>query len=280
MSIDDRLAEWRETLEQLERQVLHIHHRRELFHATVDLLQATPSNDGVFAQFLAGIYADAQVLAIRRLVDDNKRTVSFCRLIGQLMEHRRDFTVEWYIRRRVAEGNDARWDKRDAHEVLATYLDAPDSQHLGGRRLMADKKDLTDITERLTSYANQHVAHSDSEPTAAEVTFAESMPPSTTSACCSGNTRCCSAAWVWSRRHQSFSRTGHAPFERSGTYLDCGAACRETPAAVNSAPRLLLAARIFMHLPEQQNRLLPISSQSGLRMSGNVGHVRSTPATR
>lgn len=99
--IDESLVEWREVwLENLEWQIFELHHRREIHDEFMAVLEAqTHSDSSTFAEAFHGMYLESQVMAIRRLADDDSRTISLRRLIGQIEQRRRDFTRKWYVER-------------------------------------------------------------------------------------------------------------------------------------------------------------------------------------
>ncbi len=95
--IDGLLAEWEGVwLESLKQQIYDLHHRRQLHDEVMEMLDAQDHPDtDVFRDAFHRMYIEAQVMAIRRQADDDPRTLSLRRLIGQLETHRRDFTRAW-----------------------------------------------------------------------------------------------------------------------------------------------------------------------------------------
>lgn len=97
------------------------------------------------------MYMEAQVIAIRRQADDDPRTLSLRRLIGQLENHRREFTRAWYVRRWMADRDadskdeaerlEARMHLGLANDTFDNFTDRPGDDHLGGRRLQLDREE-------------------------------------------------------------------------------------------------------------------------------------------
>ena len=100
-AIDELLVEWDGVwLESLKSQIYDIQHRRQLHDEFMAMLDGQDHPDTeIFRDAFHRMYVEAQVMAIRRQADDDKRTLSLRRLIGQLEQHRRGFTRDWYVRR-------------------------------------------------------------------------------------------------------------------------------------------------------------------------------------
>ncbi len=175
-SIDDLLADWNERwLPSLAQQVHDMHHRRQLHDEFMTMLEASGHRDrDVFTDFFHRMYVEAQALAIRRQADEDARTLSLRRLIGQLFQHRKLFTRSWYVRRWVGTRNPNASDEREriearmhvqfANDAFDRFTDRPGARSLGGRRLQDDLKALSDVSEGVVSYVNEHVAHVASSP--------------------------------------------------------------------------------------------------------------------
>ncbi len=185
LDIDDLLAEWEGVwLESLKEQVYDLHHRRQLHDEFMEMLEAQDHPDtDIFRDAFHRMYIEAQVMAIRRQADDDRRTLSLRRLIGQLEEHRRKFTRAWYVRRWVGDRNPNAEDMRDrldatfhldaANRAFDAFTDSLGDEHLGGRRLQEDRDRLVELTDAVTRYANATVAHVERAPSDTQVTYAE-----------------------------------------------------------------------------------------------------------
>ena len=99
--IDDLLEELKaEWLKSLERQVYDsITGVRSTTEFMVMLDSQAHPDTSIFQDAFHGMYVESQVLAIRRQADSDSRTLSLRRLIGQLEQHRKDFTRSWYVGR-------------------------------------------------------------------------------------------------------------------------------------------------------------------------------------
>lgn len=155
--IEDLLTEWETVwLESLKFQVYDLHHRRQIHDEFMNMLDAQDHSDtDVFRDAFHRMYIESQVMAIRRQADDDPHTTSLRRLIGQLEEHHRAFTREWYVGCWIAgsdldsnerERLDARMRLQLANDAFDKFTDQPGDDHLGGRRLQVDRRKLLSIT--------------------------------------------------------------------------------------------------------------------------------------
>lgn len=182
-SIDDLLAQWEGIwLDALKHQIYDMNHRRQVHDEFMVLLeqQDHPDTD-IFGECFHHMYIEAQVLAIRRQVDNDPRTLSLRRLIGQLESHRRQFTRSWYIARWL-DGRDP--SSEDLHErelaklhlelangAFDQFTDGPGDEQLGCRRLQKDRERLLQMTEKVVAFANAVVGHTQKVPLDIEVTY-------------------------------------------------------------------------------------------------------------
>lgn len=169
--IDALLELWRAQLEVLTKQILQIHLHRHVFYETVALVQATPSDDGIFTDVLAQIYANSQAMAIRRLVDNDAQSTSFLGLLGSLRRNHRKFTRDWYVAVRLRDTNDVEFARKDALHTLNSFADEADPATLGRGRIAKSQKQLKSMTKVVQAFADKHVAHLDSSPSAGAPMF-------------------------------------------------------------------------------------------------------------
>ncbi len=184
-TIAELLADWRDRwLPSLERQVLDLHHRRQIHDDFLAMLKAQDHpGTSVFVDVFHRMYIESQAMAIRRQADVDSRTLSFRRLLGQLQYHRKELTREWYVGRwmeRLDLGSadervrlEVKLNKQRANQAFDRFTDSPGDELLGGRRLEADRQELLDMTETVVRYVNEHIAHIATDPTAERVTYQE-----------------------------------------------------------------------------------------------------------
>lgn len=181
----DLLAEWDDVwLESIKFQAYELQHRRELHDGFMAMLEGQDHPDSdIFGDAFHRMYIESQVMVIRRQADDDTRTLSLRRLIGQLEAHRRsftrtDYTSRWLDGRDPASAHErerleARMHLQMANDAFDRFTDQPGDEYLGGRRLQQDRADLLSITDAVVRHANASVAHVKREAGRAGVTYAE-----------------------------------------------------------------------------------------------------------
>lgn len=184
-SIDELLEDWEHRwLKSVTEQIYRLHHRRQIHDEFLEMLGAQRNPDAsIFSDEFHLMYLESQTLAIRRQADDDPRTLSLRRLIGQLQEHRKRFTRVWYVERWMGDLDTNSTNERDrlyaefhqgmANDAFDEFTDEPGGHALGGRRLSDDRDKLVAITATVVAFVNENVAHVAAEPAAAPVTYEE-----------------------------------------------------------------------------------------------------------
>lgn len=185
VNIDDLLVEWETVwLKNVAHQIHGLYHRRQLHDEFLAMLDNQDHPDtGIFRDSYHLMYIEAQVMVIRRQSDNDNRTLSLRRLIGQLERHRQRFTRDWYVRRWVGDRDpespdklerlDARFHLKAANEAFDRFTDEPGGAQLGGRGLQEDRERLLAMTDSVVRYANAVVAHAEREPNNVAVTYSD-----------------------------------------------------------------------------------------------------------
>ncbi len=184
-AFDQTVADWEDNwVSSISWQIHELHLRRLLHDEFMGMLDAQDHPDtDVFRDQFHRMYIESQVMAIRRQVDEDGRTLSLRRLMGQLEQHRSEMTRSWFVERWLR-GVDVQADdfrtratvqvhRRKANEAFDRFTDTPGGPVLSGRRLQDDRSELLEITEAVVRYANATVAHSERGPGDVGVTYAE-----------------------------------------------------------------------------------------------------------
>lgn len=187
--IDALHAQWTAEdgpLRQLAQDVWALHHRRAMFNGLVGMLEGQGNPHRAYVEgFLAEMYFEAQLVRLRRLIDADSRTVSFRRLINQLLQHRSQFTREWYVDLWTdgadagtddrGERLDARsWEAEGSREFDRWTDDRPDRHDVLGvqplRRLLDA---LVEDVDEVKAYVDQRVAHAQKDPDPSNLTYGQ-----------------------------------------------------------------------------------------------------------
>lgn len=185
--IEELHAEWTAEegpLHQLTQDIWALHHRRKMFNDLAEMLESQGNPHRAYVDhFLAEMYFDSQLVRLRRLIDDNPRSISFPRMIKRLIHHRTKFTRQWYVglwtdgadtnsdnlRKRL----DARVWANEANKEFDKWTDdKPGKQDsLGVRPLTQLLEALVREIDEVKRYVNQHVAHVQAKPDPVELTY-------------------------------------------------------------------------------------------------------------
>lgn len=187
--IEELHAEWTAEdgpLRQLTQDIWGLHHRRKIFNELAKMLEGQGNPHRAYVDhFLAEMYFDAQLVRLRRLIDKDSRSVSFRRLINELIQHRTKFTREWYVglwTKGAAANSDDFGERLDArvwgeegNEEFDKWIDhKPGRQDvLGGQPLQQLLDALLREIDGVKRYVDQHVAHVQVEPDPVELTYGQ-----------------------------------------------------------------------------------------------------------
>jgi hypothetical protein len=122
------------------------------------------------------MYLEAQTIGIRRLVDGDARTISLRRLIGQLEQHRAQFTREVYVNRHLAgaarrqplDAQDRQFHTSMANHAFDQFSESGAS--LSRAVLSHHRDELDQVTRSVVRFVDERVAHLATSP--------EDEPPS------------------------------------------------------------------------------------------------------
>lgn len=162
---DGAVEWWEEYLDSVYYQVLDMQHRRQLHDEFMAMLDAQDHPDTTFQEAFHRIYIESQVIAIRRLADDDARTLSLRRLLGQLYCRRKAFTRDAYVGRWLSsvriDDDERRFHEDSAHAAFEKFTDNEGDPTIGPQSLQADIGTLAELSDQVARYANTYVAHSD-----------------------------------------------------------------------------------------------------------------------
>lgn len=97
MSPDERFAAWVEWARRLVKEIGDAHVERAIWREMTDQLDTRLPDSVGFRNHYARLYADAQAMAVRRLVDKGRDTQSLTRLLVEIQLHRDVLTRNRYV---------------------------------------------------------------------------------------------------------------------------------------------------------------------------------------
>jgi hypothetical protein len=108
--------------------------------------------------WLSSLYYRDAALGIRRMVDGDRRTGSFKRLLQKMAEEPKLLAAEWFL------GDSAGERRRELDLAFKAEADTLDFGHLNPAVPRADLAALTEKTAGIKCYVDQHVTHAQLDP--------------------------------------------------------------------------------------------------------------------
>jgi hypothetical protein len=161
---------WRRWLARIRAEITRLAIDRHIYKEVLAIVRANPAvreAPGDFLAWMRRLYIESTTITLRRLVDRDKRTISFVRLMSEIADHpevlSRDRFVRLYpphLRERVA------------HHDFNRFC-RPGAMHVGRSIINGHQRRLGQAQRRLRNYVNRHVAHADRRPMRWPPTFEE-----------------------------------------------------------------------------------------------------------
>ncbi len=156
---EEILSRWREWLDRIREDVLHLHLNRHVWRDLVAIVRSNPAipEPGHIMGWFAALYSTTQAIGIRRHADLDKQSITLARLLEQIRGRPDVMSRSRYLRFY----HDA--DERERKRAHAEY----DSFSGGGRDVIsvtlvaADLAQLGESTKRIAKYATRLLAHLD-----------------------------------------------------------------------------------------------------------------------
>jgi hypothetical protein len=110
MTDDERLARWHEWDQVIRRDLIDVFHHRDLWQTTTKAIQrVAPDSPGTWIRHYATLYAQGQMVAIRRVVRGrNSGSVSLFRLLREIADHPAVISVDRHLQTATGADEDFR----------------------------------------------------------------------------------------------------------------------------------------------------------------------------
>jgi hypothetical protein len=158
----------RRWFEKVKNQILSIHHRRQVYREVMAMVDANPALQvpSAFYTWMRTVYVYDTTMAIRRLIDRDRRVVSFVKLMTEIADHPEVMTR----RRFVARYPD--WLRTAGHKDFERFA-SPAAQRVHRRIIGRHQRELVASARRLKRFVDKHVAHNDRRPMRRLPTYAD-----------------------------------------------------------------------------------------------------------
>lgn len=148
---DDRFAKWLTWSGRIQKEIVNCHAERIVWREMVDKLDEHRPESVPFRNHYTRLYADAQAMAIRRLVDRDNEVESLTRLISEMRIDRDVMTRSRYIAMRPQDPD------RAARRFDELFGDG--CEHLRLDLLTGDLEELDRVSGPVRRRANHRIAH-------------------------------------------------------------------------------------------------------------------------
>ncbi len=159
---------WRRWFDNIKNQIFNTHHRRQVYLEVMAMVDANPALQvpSAFYTWMRTVYVYDTTIAVRRLVDRDRRTVSFVKLMDQIADHPEVVTRGRFV---------ARYPRllRDAGHRDFERFASPTAKTIHRRVIRRHQRELLATAERLKRFVDKHVAHNDRRPMRRLPTYAE-----------------------------------------------------------------------------------------------------------
>jgi hypothetical protein len=162
-----RLTRWRKYTEDIKFAVWDLHHHRNLFSQMMDALHKVSGDQRYFIDHYWSIYRDSQMVALRRLVDQDPQTISMTRLLTELAEHPETMTRAVHLELWDITDDEDHW-LQEANKVFDEYADGT-GDNVDPQAVRRDLVQWKADTKPIKKWVDQHIAHFQAKPNAAAV---------------------------------------------------------------------------------------------------------------
>jgi len=159
---------WRRWFAEVKDQILDIHHRRHVYREVMAMVDANSALQvpSAFYGWMRIAYINDMTVAIRRLVDWNKRSISFVKLIEEIADHPEVITRRRFVARYQG------WLRGAGHRDFELFA-SPAAKRIHRRVIERHRRELVVAQRRLRQFVNRHAAHRDRTPMRRLPTYAE-----------------------------------------------------------------------------------------------------------
>lgn len=156
--MDKKIEKWKKQIEHLIDEVLDINERKYVFEKEREIIKNNSElqYNNIFITYLFKNYAEAQVLAISRIVEDDGRTGSFVALLNDMLTNFEEIIESGKLKQRHI----ADIDKSDLGEILKEHFKKKqENNQVSWEKINSDKFNLLKATAKLKIFRNKWVAH-------------------------------------------------------------------------------------------------------------------------
>ncbi len=154
-----RTENWRSWIDYLRRNLLTVHHNRQMWKAVTDAIISTaPAAPATWSNHYTRMYVEGQAMAIRRLIRAAGRdTITLGKLMEDMERHADLLARDAYVALVTGKDDDDHWVTTMGHHYDATWSDGRGRLNL--TKLRGDIQDLHEVARNIVSFAGNAIAH-------------------------------------------------------------------------------------------------------------------------
>ena len=145
---------WLRSFKQVKAAVFDLTHKRHIYREVTAIIQANPRLNvpSAFYDWMRRVYITDMTIDIRKLVDWDRRTVSFVTLMQEIEDHPEVISRRRYVSK--YRGLLRRYGNRDFERFAK-----PGAEFIDRKIIRRHRRELIDSQRRLREFVNRHVAH-------------------------------------------------------------------------------------------------------------------------
>ncbi|MGH7431166.1 MAG: hypothetical protein ACREI5_05045 [Candidatus Methylomirabilales bacterium] len=158
MDADSVYNKWNDWLSTIYSDIQGVLINRHIFREVQQIIRANPKIqiDSSFFEWMVNVYAAAAVIGVRRQLDEDQDSISFARLLGEIMASPKVLSRERF----VALYKGSVIPNKYAHHDFDKFS-GPGGSYVDPVPVQADLSTLRQKAARIRKYANKRIAHFD-----------------------------------------------------------------------------------------------------------------------
>ncbi len=158
--MDQKIEKWQKQIGHLIDEILDINERKYVFEKEREIIKNNSKlqDSNIFITYLFKNYAEAQVLAISRVVEDDGRTGSLVALLNDILTNFEEIIKSGKLKQKHI----ANINKSGLDEMLKEHFkNEQENMQVSWEKINSDKFDLLKATAKLKLFRDKWVAHID-----------------------------------------------------------------------------------------------------------------------
>jgi AbiU2 len=163
MTDDERFTRWGEQILTIHEEIMYALVSRRVHNEVAEILRANPRlsrDSNSFYMWMASTYEDSILMAVRRQVDVDVRSISVARLLKEIIGCPHVLSRERFVEQIVTHYSPKF--EGAAHSEFDRLV-APGAKHIDSDTVRAELADLRERTKGIKEYTNKRVAHFDAK---------------------------------------------------------------------------------------------------------------------